>query len=119
MGSGERGVPQSAQGAYGCVNSVALTPDGRKGISGSRDKTVRVWDLESGECLKVLKGHTNSVRSVALTPDGRKGISGGEDKTVRVWDLESRVCLKVLEGHTECCVECCADAGWTQGDLGE
>ena len=59
MGSGERGVPQSAQGAYGCsVSSVALTPDGRKGISGSLDNTVRIWDLESGVCLKVLEGHT-------------------------------------------------------------
>ena len=57
--------------------------------------------------------------SVALTPDGRKGISGSEDKTVRVWDLESGVCLKVLEGHTESVSECCADAGWTKGDLGE
>ena len=42
------------------VMSVALTPDGRKGISGSSDKTVRVWDLESGECLKVLEGHTGN-----------------------------------------------------------
>ena len=40
------------------VDSVALTPDGRKGISGSDDNTVRLWDLESGACLKVLEGHT-------------------------------------------------------------
>ena len=90
-----------------------------RGISGSRDKTVRVWDLESGECLKVLEGHAGSVDCVALTPDGRKGISGSDDKTVRVWDLESGVCLKVLEGHTNSVSACCADAGWTKGDLGE
>ena len=119
MGSGERGVPQSARGAYEVCSSVALTPDGRKGISGSDDNTVRVWDLESGECLKVLEGHTDFVKSVALTPDGRKAISGSYDKTVRVWDLESGECLKVLEGHTSDVEECCADAGWTQGDLGE
>ena len=47
-----------------------------KGISGSYDKTVRVWDLESGVCLKVLEGHTDFVNSVALTPDGRKGDLG-------------------------------------------
>ena len=51
---------------------VALTPDGRKGISGSYDETVRVWDLESGVCLKVLEGHTDHVTGVALTPDGQR-----------------------------------------------
>ena len=48
-----------------------------RGSRGVMDDTVRVWDLESGECLKVLEGHTDIVNSVALTPDGRKGISGG------------------------------------------
>ena len=91
MGSGERGVPQGARGAYASVSGVALTPDGHKGISGSGDKTVRVWDLESGECIKVLKGHTDSVFDVALTPDGLKGISGSSDKTVRVWELDSHI----------------------------
>ena len=47
------------KGHTNVVMSVALTPDGRKGISGSEDKTVRVWDLESGVCLKVLEGHTD------------------------------------------------------------
>ena len=41
--------------------SVALTQDGRKAISGSEDKKVRVWDLESGVCLEVLEGHTDTV----------------------------------------------------------
>ena len=82
------------------------------------DKTVRVWDLESGVCLKVLEGHTDDVNSVALTPDGRKAISGS--MIIRSgWDLESGVCLKVLKGHTDICEECCADAGWTKGDLGQ
>ena len=61
MGSGERGVHQMLEGHTIVCNGVALTPDGRKGISGSEDKTVRVWDLESGVCLKVLEGHTDFV----------------------------------------------------------
>ena len=56
--------------------SVALTADGLKGLSGSEDNTVRLWDLERGECVKVLEGHTDIVRSVALTADGTKGLSG-------------------------------------------
>ena len=56
--------------------SVALTADGLRGLSGSEDKTVRLWDLERGACVKVLEGHTGSVQSVALTADGTKGLSG-------------------------------------------
>ena len=77
MGSGERVVHQNARGAYGSVKSVALTPDGQKGISGSEDGTVRIWELESGECLKVLDGQTKNVNSVALTTGWTKGDLGG------------------------------------------
>ncbi|MBN2702766.1 MAG: hypothetical protein JXR23_01010, partial [Pontiellaceae bacterium] len=52
-------------------------------------------DLESGQCLKILEGHSDSVSSVALSPDGRRAISGSSDKAVRVWDLDSGQCLAV------------------------
>jgi hypothetical protein len=71
------------------VFRVVITPDGRRAISGSFDATVRVWDLETGQCLATLEGHTDVVRGVAVTPDGRRVISGSDDKTVRVWDLEA------------------------------
>ena len=79
------------------VESVAVTADGRRAISGSNDRTVRVWDLESGQCLRTLEGHSLEVKSVAVTPDGRRCISGALDHTLRVWDLESGQCLRVLE----------------------
>ena len=47
-----------SKGTQISVTSVALTADGTKGLSGSGDQTVRVWDLERGECVKVLEGHT-------------------------------------------------------------
>ena len=85
--------------------SVSLSADGRRAISGSDDKTLRVWDLESGECLKTLEGHTEGVLSVSLSADGRRAISGSSNATLRVWDLESGECLKTLggtlEGHTD------------------
>jgi WD40 repeat protein len=83
------------------VQSVSVTPDGRRVVAGSQDNTVRVWDLESGACLRTLEGHTNEVGSVSVTPDGRWAVSGSQDNTVRVWDLESGACILTLEGHTK------------------
>jgi WD40 repeat protein len=83
------------------VNSVALDASGRTAVSGSVDKTVRVWDLTTGGCTRVLEGHTMKVTSVALDASGRTAVSGSYDKTVRVWDLTTGGCTRVLEGHTD------------------
>jgi small GTP-binding protein len=82
------------------VNGVAVTADGRRIISGSDDKTLRVWDADSGKCLATLEGHTGTVIEVAVTADGRRIISGSDDKTLRVWDADSGKCLATLKGHT-------------------
>ena len=63
--------------------------------------TVRLWDLETGRCLRVLEGHTDAVVSVAWSADPRRALSGSNDKTVRLWDVETGRCLRVLEGHTD------------------
>jgi WD40 repeat protein len=71
--------------------------DGRI-VCGGWDKTIRVWDLESGELLCTLKGHTDIVNSVHVS-EGRI-VSGSSDKTIRIWHLESGEPLRTLEGHT-------------------
>ena len=58
------------------MTSVALSPDGRRIVSGSEDKTVAVWDLETGTRLHALTGHQDAVTSVAVSPDGRRIVSG-------------------------------------------
>ncbi|WP_376790876.1 NB-ARC domain-containing protein [Thermoflexus sp.] len=92
---------RSLEGHTGPVRAVAVTADGRWAVSGSDDKTVKVWDLESGWLCCSLEGHTGPVYAVAVTPDGRWAISGSGDRTVKVWDLESRWLLRSLEGHTK------------------
>lgn len=75
------------EGHTGQVTSVAISSDGKIAVSGSRDKTVRVWDLQTGQTRNVLKGHFNDVESVAFTPDGMTIIFGSVDSTLRIWNL--------------------------------
>ena len=82
------------------MTGVAITPDGRRAVSASEDKTLRVWDLESGQSIRTLEGHSSRVTGVAITPDGRRAVSASDDKTLRVWDLESGQSLRTLEGHS-------------------
>ena len=68
-------------------------------VSGSSDTTLRVWDMQTGECLRTLRGHILDVSDVALTPDGTLAVSSSHDKTVRVWDVTTGESLQVLQGH--------------------
>ena len=81
------------------VTSVAITSDDSKIVSGSWDKTIKIWDLNTGELLKTLKGHSDSVSSVAITSDDSKIVSGSIDNTIKVWDLNSGELLNTLERH--------------------
>lgn len=80
------------------VSELALL-DGGRAISGSYDRTFRVWDLESGQTLKILKGRMAGGRALALLDEGR-ALSGFADGTIQMWDLENGQILKTLEGHT-------------------
>jgi len=69
------------------VTSVVFSPDGRSALSGSWDKTLKLWDVATGKETRTFSGHTGGVRSVAFSPDGRSALSGSADKTLKLWDL--------------------------------
>ena len=82
------------QGHTSSVYSVGYSLDGRHIVSGSHDKTIRVWNVTTGECVAgPFLGHEDSVWSVAYSPDGRHIISGSDDKTFRVWNATTGECV--------------------------
>ncbi|KAH7731542.1 lissencephaly-1 [Aphelenchoides avenae] len=70
-------------------------------MSGSRDRTIRFWNVFAGTCLFSLTGHDNWVRGLCLHPAGKMMLSVSDDKTLRVWSLEQRRCTKTIEAHSQ------------------
>ena len=81
------------------IYSIALSPDGKRIVSGGSDGTIKVWNVVSGAELMTLRGHSEAVYSLAFSPDGKRIISGSEDKTIKIWDLENGTELMTLHGH--------------------
>ena len=75
---------RTLKGHTSFVLSVCVTPDGLHVVTGSNDKTARVWLLADGSLVRTLEGHTGSVWSVCVTPDGLHVVTGSEDRTARV-----------------------------------
>ncbi|MEH2459650.1 WD40 repeat domain-containing protein, partial [Nostoc sp.] len=73
---------------------------GQQVISASVDKTLKVWNLATGEELFTLNGHSHWVNAVAVTPNGQQVISASVDKTLKVWNLATGEELFTLNGHS-------------------
>jgi TIR domain/WD domain, G-beta repeat len=83
------------------VVSVAFSPDGRWVVSGSWDKTLNLWEVESGKLLRTFEGHGDEVLSVAFSPDGRKLVSASKDHTLKLWEVASGKLLRTFEAGDE------------------
>jgi len=70
-------------------------------VSGSDDKTLKVWELSTGKSLKTLKGHSNYVFCCNFNPQSNLIVSGSFDESVRIWDVRTGKCLKTLPAHSD------------------
>jgi WD40 repeat protein len=78
---------------------AALSSDGRRVLSGTKDKIIRLWDLESGKEIQHFTGHGNHIRNLAFLPDGRRILSVSYDGTAKIWDMASGRLLNTFTRH--------------------
>jgi WD40 repeat protein len=92
-------VAARLRGHEGGVNSAVFSSDGHRLATCSADRTVRVWQTDSGAC-QVLRGHTDDVFAVAFHPDRTRLASAGRDRAIWLWDLARGEPVARLPGHT-------------------
>ncbi|MFN6515490.1 MAG: protein kinase domain-containing protein [Nostoc sp. CreGUA01] len=93
-------LKRTLTGHSSSVNSVFISPDGKTLASGSDDKTIKLWNLATGEQIRTLTEHSNSVNSVAISPDGKTLATGSDDKTIKLWNLATREQIRTLTRHS-------------------
>ena len=86
-------------GTPNSVLALAFSPDGTKLASGSKDKTVRLWDTFTNGELAILRKHTGEINALAFSPDGKMLASGSTDKTVQLWDTVTGAHLATFTKH--------------------
>ncbi|MEH2349275.1 MAG: serine/threonine-protein kinase [Nostoc sp.] len=87
-------------GALSSVNALAISPDDYTLASGSDDKNIKLWDLNTQKVLATLSGHSQAVKSVAFSPDGKILATASDDKTIKLWQVETLEEICTLLGHS-------------------
>ena len=83
------------------VDCISWHPNGHYLVTGSSDCSVRMWDVSTGKCVRILTGgHNSKVSSVVISPNGIMAASGGLDGSIVVWDLESARSCATFNEHS-------------------
>ncbi|CAD8169269.1 unnamed protein product [Paramecium pentaurelia] len=89
------------------VVTVCFSPNGTTLASGSEDKSIRLWDVKTGQQKFKLDGHSHAVLSLCFSPDETTLASGSEDKSIRLWDVKTGQLKFKLDGHTHAVLSLC------------
>jgi len=80
------------------VRCIKILSDERI-ISGSEDKTMKIWCLKTNSCIITINGHSDAIRGIQVLP-GDKVASCSNDKTFKIWDLASASCVKTFQSES-------------------
>jgi tRNA A-37 threonylcarbamoyl transferase component Bud32 len=94
----KRVVVKKLAGHTDTITAVSASPDGKHAATSSKDGTIRVWNLQTGDSI-VLKGHEKDVDCIAYSPDGKRLLSGGRDATLRLWNAETGEWIRTFLRH--------------------
>ena len=83
------------------VNSVSFSPNSKFALSGSTDKSIRLWNVSTGMLVRTFKGPMGEIKAVAFSPDGKFALSGSMDKSIKLWDVRTGASLKTFSGHAD------------------
>lgn len=82
------------------INALDISPNDEFFATASYDKTGKIWDLDTGETIGILKGHKRGLWDIQFSPNDKIIVTGSGDKTIKIWSLLEFNCLKTFEGHT-------------------
>ncbi len=83
------------------ITCMDMSKDGRYALTGSYDKTIRLWDIRSEKLVRTLFGHEKYIQRILFLPDNKRAISGGGDTDLFLWDLSSGKIIRKFTGHTD------------------
>lgn len=96
---GTRISPVYQSGHTSSINSVAFSPDGHFVLTSSRDRSARLWNVQTGEMLHAFRD-IGAIWSIAFSPDGKYFVGSSRNNAAMLWDITSGKIVRALTGHT-------------------